>query len=1234
MKRISLLITTTLLLLSPLVGWSQEGYTPSKENLQARKEFSDSRFGIFIHWGIYAEIGKGEWVMHNENLNYREYPKLAEKFNPTQFDASQWVKAIKKSGAKYITFTSRHHDGFSMYNTKASKYNVVKATPFKRDIIGELSKACQEEGIKLHIYYSHLDWGRTDFWPRGRTGNGTGRPDGKKGDWNRYLKFMDRQLTELLTNYGPIGAIWFDGVWDMDSRPREEQPSIWNLYPQYELIHTLQPSCLIGNNHHLLPFPGEDIQIFERDIPGKNEYGLSGQEISPLPLETCQTMNRSWGHRATDHKYKSSVELIQYLIKTAGKGANLLLNIAPLPDGSLPLEAIERLNAIGDWLSANGETIYGTEGGIIPEQSWGVTTMKGNTLYLHILDSSKEIVLPLKGHNILNAKGFKNGTKVPFTHTHSGVKLDLSSLPTDSTDLIVEVELAEITPQEEEYLSFLYKYMPLPDMAGYDFNYWLENVRRTIKTMESVPWEVPQREFLHFVLPVRANNEALDDFRTKYADILLERIKGMDIVDAALEVNHWCHEMATYRPSDARTLSPEGTITCGLGRCGEESVLAVAALRAAGIPARQVYTPRWAHTDDNHAWVEVYTGDRWHFMGACEPEPVLDLAWFNAPVSRAMLLHTRAFGDYHGPEDVISRTLNFTEINVINSYIPTRKTTVKVLDTLGREVSGAWVEFKIYNYAEFYSVAKYQTDSCGIASLYTGCGDIFVKGYKDGLFGMGVASDDMTTITLNMKFGQRYSLDFNIVPPVENPIPSTATPEQVAENQKKLAEEDSIRLSRSKENTSLSKFKKDYTGALAEQLLCSLSEKDLIDVTYDVLKDGYDHIKGDFTYYRDSPRILYEPLRPFFKELSEGLAELHSPNEIAQWIKENIVVDNSLNGQRLQMPPKSVWESKIADSRSREIFFVAACRALGFEARIDPITGKTQYKDGSQSKLQNIKECVKDGQDVEEDTEWKDLNWGVSEAVVPPKGKIKSSYKKITWLENPLYYKHFTISKVTESGDRLLSFDEDIPLGYKELLEDGLEVDEGYYQLTSGIRMADGGISVHLELFDVKEGGTENVPLIMRDQKDRISVIGSIDAEQKYLPLSNMGEEKSILATTGRGYFSIVMINDFSEPVIHTLRQLSSISKELNEWDRTIIVLCKDQNMMTKCSSYLKEIKKVVYGVDTDSKVLKMFAQGCALKKETLPITAIADSFGRVVYLTQGYDTSLSEQFRSIINEL
>ena len=296
--------------------YAQPSYQPSEENLKAREEFQDNKFGIFLHWVLYAMLATGEWTMTNNNLNYKEYAKLAGGFYPSKFDADKWVAAIKASGAKYICLTSRHHDGFSMFDTKYSDFNIVKATPFKRDIIKELTAACSKQGIKLHFYYSHLDWTREDY-PWGRTGRGTGRSN-PKGDWKSYYQFMNNQLTELLTKYGPIGAIWFDGWWDQDGNPDFN----WELPEQYALIHRLQPGCLIGNNHHQTPFSGEDIQIFERDLPGENTAGLSGQSVSHLPLETCETMNGMWGYKITDQNYKSTKTLIHYLVKAAGKNAN------------------------------------------------------------------------------------------------------------------------------------------------------------------------------------------------------------------------------------------------------------------------------------------------------------------------------------------------------------------------------------------------------------------------------------------------------------------------------------------------------------------------------------------------------------------------------------------------------------------------------------------------------------------------------------------------------------------------------------------------------------------------------------------------------------------------------------------------------------------------------------------------------------------------------------------------
>lgn len=428
MKKLFATLAVSLLCLN---GFAQD-YVPTPENLQARKEFSDMKFGIFLHWGIYSMFAQGEWYMHNANIDWREYEKAASAFYPANFDAEAWVKAIKDSGAKYITFTTRHHDSFSMWDTEHSDFNIVDATPYKKDVLKMLADECQKQGVTLNLYYSHLDWHREDY-PQGRTGHGTHR-DASKADWPSYYKFMNNQLTELLTNYGKVGAIWFDGFWDHDE---DAVPFDWQLGPQYELIHRLQPSCLVGNNHHVEVHPGEDIQIFERDVPGQNTAGLSGQAISRLPLETCQTMNGMWGYKIIDQNYKSTEELIRLLVRTSGKGANLLLNIGPQPNGELPATALDRLKEMGEWLRANGESIYGTTAGDLEEQPWGVTTRNGNALYLHILDlDSNTLELPLSCK--VKSATVLNGNAVKFKKTKTGVTLTFDEKPS-GTDYIVKL---------------------------------------------------------------------------------------------------------------------------------------------------------------------------------------------------------------------------------------------------------------------------------------------------------------------------------------------------------------------------------------------------------------------------------------------------------------------------------------------------------------------------------------------------------------------------------------------------------------------------------------------------------------------------------------------------------------------------------------------------------------------------------------------------------------------------
>jgi alpha-L-fucosidase len=409
-------------------------YEPTKDIEKSQKEFAEDRFGIFIHWGIYSMFGQGEWYL-NYGPTAEEYAKAAAGFYPANFNADEWVKAIKDGGAKYICITTRHHDGFSMFHTAQSDYNIVDATPFHRDILKELSEACAKYDIKLHLYYSHLDWTRDDY-PQGRTGHTTGR-DASKANWQHYYNFMNAQLKELLTNYGPIRAIWFDGWWDHDE---DTTPFDWQLSEQYKMIHELQPGCMIGNNHHQNPFEGEDIQIFERDVPGENSAGYSEQDISKLPLETCNTMNGMWGYKVKDQDYKTVNEIIAYLVRTAGMGANLLLNIGPQPDGSLPTTALNRLAGVGAWLKEYGETIYGTEGCGMAAHEWGTITRKDNRVFVHILAlTDKELFVPIT-EKVSKAFLYSEKKPIPFKSSKSGILLEIGERP-DVADYVVELQL-------------------------------------------------------------------------------------------------------------------------------------------------------------------------------------------------------------------------------------------------------------------------------------------------------------------------------------------------------------------------------------------------------------------------------------------------------------------------------------------------------------------------------------------------------------------------------------------------------------------------------------------------------------------------------------------------------------------------------------------------------------------------------------------------------------------------
>ncbi len=424
---------------------AQATYTPTAENLAAREWFQNAKFGIFIHWGIYSQLAGGgnpggeEWIMETEQIPIDKYERLAELFNPVKFDAEQWVKGFKSAGAKYITITTKHHDGFAMYDSNASDYNIVKRSPFGRDIMKELKAACDKHDIKLFFYYSQLDWHHPDYYPRGRTGQVyTGRPE--EGDWDKYIDYQNTQLKELLTNYGDIGGFWFDGWWDQKNGNYRDR---WRLEETYKLIHGLQPQALVINNHHVTPYAGEDVQPFEQDLPGENSSGFNTTYISDgMPIEMAQTMNGSWGFSLTDDGFKSTKELIQTLVGAAGRNSNYLMNTGPMPDGRIQAENIQTYNEMGEWMEIYGESIYGTRGGPVGPRPWGVTTIKEENLYVHVMDWQDSLLtVPVKDASVISATLLRNGKKINFDVTPTGIAINIPEKELDEWDAVIKLTM-------------------------------------------------------------------------------------------------------------------------------------------------------------------------------------------------------------------------------------------------------------------------------------------------------------------------------------------------------------------------------------------------------------------------------------------------------------------------------------------------------------------------------------------------------------------------------------------------------------------------------------------------------------------------------------------------------------------------------------------------------------------------------------------------------------------------
>jgi hypothetical protein len=807
---------------------------------------------------------------------------------------------------------------------------------------------------------------------------------------------------------------------------------------------------------------------------------------------------------------------------------------------------------------------------------------------------------------------------------------------------------------EKQALEFLYAYMPLSDLADYTPEFFLAHIKQSLKAREDFSWckTEPEEIFLHFVLPLRVNNENLDSFRLKMYDEIKARVKGMAMEEAALEINHWCHEKVTYHATDIRTSAPLSTIKKSFGRCGEESTFTVAAMRTAGIPARQVYTPRWAHVDDNHAWVEVWINGKWNYMGACEPEPELNLGWFTEPSSRVMLVHTRVFGRYTFDNEVITDADRFSEINLTAGYAPVKRLKVIVKDKEGQPVPGARIEFGLYNYAEFYPIATKYSDKSGTTQLSTGLGDLLIWASKDGLFDyrmISIAITDTIALVLNKRDLPAHTELYDLTPPHARKINNQLSKEQKTENIRRIGQEDSIRrrymetfkdhrwsdslavktgLNR---DTVMAVFDKAY-GNWSEiasyleknasgykntvlALLMQLSEKDFSDARESVLS-GHLHLaflpagldRSVFEKYVLSPRIADENLSDWRGFLREKMGAITGPltddlSPLTGWIQKNITLDDEANlHSRTAISPIGVFNLRVADRISRDVFFVACCRSLGIPSRINPVNHMTEYYYGNN---------------------WYEANLDNVSERQPVKGLLKLTESVNPFV--PQYYIHFTLAKLRDGHFVTLEFEEgrkltDFPVP--------MLMDTGKYMLVTGNRQEDGSVLNSLTFFQIEKDKQVRVPVYIRLIPDLKPPAGKLDLDALMLSLPGQVNPHTLSALAGGKKLIILVVDPDQEPSRHVLDELAAYTDHFNKWEGCFL-LAMPRNKSTVVS-VLKPYNlpnENAQGIDVNNNICKalekLYRQDLSDK---LPLVVLCDQDGLVYLFSAGYKIGLGEQ--------
>ena len=842
-----------------------------------------------------------------------------------------------------------------------------------------------------------------------------------------------------------------------------------------------------------------------------------------------------------------------------------------------------------------------------------------------------------------------------------------------------------------EALEFLYAYMPYSDLADYDYPFFLDQVRTAFAARDTFSWgkEVPEDIFRHFVLVYRVNNENLDTARQFMFRQLKDRVKDLPMDKAALEVNHWCHEHVAYRAADARTSAPLATMRTSLGRCGEESTFAVTALRAVGIPARQCYTPRWAHCDDNHAWVEVWVanpdgkGGEWKFLGACEPDPELNMGWFAIPSTRCLMVHSKAFGRYHGDEEVVKQTALYSELNLLSHYAPTRRVTATVCGPDGKPLPGATIKFKMYNYAEYYTLATYTADAQGQASLTTGLGDILVwatDGTRYAFSKLDVRQDSTLTLTLSDQSDASDQSDIlllDIVPPVPGTAKVTPSDEAVARNARRLAYEDSLRNAYTATFPTKDNFKsylpKDWIwnqdlfsdaqvweivhkseGNYAEifkyfetwrgqyrsgehiyDYLKSYSDKDLRDITADVLQaqetgfDWLNRIQGTctnalYTYEvykkgilpaRISNELVRDWRQPLLKEMTDFanwvdlsdngrtyLKQRMQPEAYKQdyealrdWTIENIAVDDTGNYYNCPISPMGVFRLRHADAHSRDIFFVAACRAFDIPAYLDNATNTIYVWDG---------------------TTWQPQSFAIESTK-----SIQSASATLTLTYHgkepatPIYYPHFTLQKLEDGDFRTFDFEDDPRMA---TFPASLALEPGTYCLSTGNRYPDGEVLSRLEIFTIAEGEHLTKEIIIRPLVEKTSQAeATISTTTEIMPGVTLSDYAGHTGTI------LAFMGPHREPAKHLVKEMLQHAADFERWDGMTFCTTTDPDNVE-----LRQLRNVdivsLHSGEKDVLETKV-ASALRLTEYEYPLVAFVDNKGSILFHSTGYKIGLAE---------